>query len=334
MESAVITYNNTPQKSTTKSNYWFKVPALPSRYETTLKTAEGTVLFSSLPYLTTPIVLNFYETSVHVAGLSKRNDFDLPPERKVNDIVSFSLNSRRRMIKLISTIQFFSYYKTIFVTLTYHNDFHFDARKTKRDLDNYLKSIKHFLPTIDYIWRLEEQERGAPHFHILFFVREKLSKDDENKLNDFLKEKWIAIKSCKCHYCRNYGVVVEPINSTRKLVSYVAKYSAKVDLKKPKSLIGRRWGHSQELLQAPTETLQLSRAAYRVFYQILREQLEAEDRDLRYWNSLSHHDNDYFLFVSSGNLLGLLKKYSYRFHVDFSEGINKVWLIGADSLLI
>jgi hypothetical protein len=334
MNFAPSNYKDNAKQSSPSSNYWFKVKPLPSQYETTIKDYSGSYLFSSVPYLTTPITLNFYQNSIHVSGLSEIVPHDPPPDRKKNDIVSFSKNSRRRMIKLVSTIQFFSYYKTFFVTLTYHEDWNSNPRFSKNHLDRYLKSIKQFLPSIDYIWRLEEQERGAPHYHILFFLREKISTADNKKLNSLFTSAWIKIKDCKCHYCRHYGIDVQSIESTSKLISYVSKYSAKQNENKPASLIGRRWGHSAELLQDAIQVYQFTKSSYRVFYHLLNEQLENEDRDTKYLKSLYRHDNDYFLFINSRSVLSFLNKYFYRFYINTSETINQVFLIDGNGLLI
>jgi hypothetical protein len=258
-------------------------------------------------------MVKFFQKSIHISGLSKKIDTEPPPERANNDIVSFSKNSRRRMIKLISTLQFFDYKATFFVTLTYHEDYKQDPRSPKKDLDKYLKRILRQYSFCDYIWRLEEQKRGAPHLHILFLFKEKISSDDKKNLIQLFTSAWIAIKNCKCHYCRRYGVDVCPIESMSKLVSYVCKYSAKEDLKKPEHLIGRRWGHSLSLLQEPIDVFYFSKPAYRVFFQLLINQISDESRDLSYLKSLSNHDQDYFLFCSASGALGYLFKYANRF---------------------
>ena len=51
--------------------------------------------------------------------------------------------------------------------LTYHNQSPIDGRAVKRDLDRWLKAARRILGAdLAYLWALEFQGRGVPHFHV------------------------------------------------------------------------------------------------------------------------------------------------------------------------
>jgi hypothetical protein len=54
----------------------------------------------------------------------------------------------------------------MFVTLTYPDKFP-DPVESKIHLDNFIKRFRRRFPKAGWIWKLEPQERGAPHFHLL-----------------------------------------------------------------------------------------------------------------------------------------------------------------------
>jgi len=57
--------------------------------------------------------------------------------------------------------------RTIFMTLTFHGKP--DAIEAKRALKAFLMRVRRKFPGASGIWRLEPQERGSWHFHLLFF---------------------------------------------------------------------------------------------------------------------------------------------------------------------
>ncbi|MEW6206700.1 MAG: hypothetical protein AB1516_15485, partial [Pseudomonadota bacterium] len=51
---------------------------------------------------------------------------------------------------------------------TYPREFP-DIRQAKRDLDVLIKRLARRFPAVAGVWKLEPQERGAPHFHLLIW---------------------------------------------------------------------------------------------------------------------------------------------------------------------
>jgi len=86
---------------------------------------------------------------------------------KRSAVTLFSRSSRVRLLQKMATIKSKGL-QSVFLTLTYGQEFP-HPREAKRHLDNFLKRIKRAYKNVSGFWRLEFQERGAPHFHLLLF---------------------------------------------------------------------------------------------------------------------------------------------------------------------
>jgi len=80
-------------------------------------------------------------------------------------IVGFSRQSRYRLMQMIGSVRRDAELPD-FVTLTYPANFP-TVEQSKRDLKIFLQRLARKYPEAGYIWKLEPQERGAPHFHML-----------------------------------------------------------------------------------------------------------------------------------------------------------------------
>lgn len=81
-------------------------------------------------------------------------------------IAGFSKKSRLTCIKRIST--FYRRAEFRLITLTYQENVT-DKDRYKRDLHAFLQRLRIDYPHVAGLWKLEFQERGAAHFHILVF---------------------------------------------------------------------------------------------------------------------------------------------------------------------
>jgi len=108
--------------------------------------------------------------------------------------------------------------KATFLTLTYPEDYD-NAKASKNDLRALFKRIERLPGTsgISAIWRMEFQERGAPHFHCVFFNLPYIPKEKIQKM-------WGEIIDCDRPFTR-----IECIYSQRKLMNYISKYVAKIE---------------------------------------------------------------------------------------------------------
>lgn len=163
------------------------------------------------------------------------------------EIHDFSKQSRGRLLDLFHTLEVKR--KPIFVTLTYARGWP-DARTAKNHLRALFKRVERKLEgqRFSAVWRMEFQERGAPHFHIIFFDLPFIYKLTWQYW-------WEEITGSPEPFTR-----VERLNNTRHMMSYVSKYVAKVDKQDEKTgfnsptylaayvdgyddLIGRLWGY-------------------------------------------------------------------------------------------
>lgn len=159
-----------------------------------------------------------------------------PPKTKRGLVTVFSRKSRRRLLEFLARTQY-SGKPRVFLTLTYPSNMN-DAKQGKQHLWAFLERVRRRYPRASAIWRIEYQQRGAVHFHLLFFELPFWDADDIRRIwGEIIGEQnpRIEIKTCR---------------SKRKSTYYVAKYMAKVAdqgegifINLPYLHAGRHWGY-------------------------------------------------------------------------------------------
>lgn len=142
------------------------------------------------------------------------------------DVISgFSNNSRVRLIREVC-----SYGKLVplFVTLTYGENYP-DPRRAKDHLKFWWAKVLRRFPGVWAVWKLEFQERGAPHFHLLIYIDGKMPKMPATLLNDL----WL--KTCKGFSTSSNSVDLQVLKTHRGGVYYATKYLCKEDVYVPSS---------------------------------------------------------------------------------------------------
>ena len=128
-----------------------------------------------------------------------------------------------------------------FITLTYPKDFPCNGIETKSHLNAFLQYLRR--KKIKYIWVLEFQERGAPHYHIIatgFIPKEELSR------------RWYTIVNSGDEKHLKAGTRIEAIKSKNHLYGYLSQYIQKLYQKTvPDGFenVGRFWGSSRNLIE-------------------------------------------------------------------------------------
>lgn len=151
-------------------------------------------------------------------------------------IVRFSPASRRRLMTLMASIDRTAFKKKpLFITLTYPNEYPTDYKVYKADLARFFKTFRRRYPTIPIVWRLEYQERGAPHYHLMVFTQE------------FIPWEWVAKTWYKATQKRDpatlqAGTETRAIRSWAGVMHYASKYMAKCGSPPQDTLPGRLWG--------------------------------------------------------------------------------------------
>lgn len=158
-------------------------------------------------------------------------------------IETFSSASRRRLMTLMASIDRTAFKrKPLFITLTYPGAWPDDSRVYKADLARFLKRFARAYPGIPIIWRLEYQERGAPHFHLMAFVKH------------FVPWQWVANVWYWATQKRDpatlgAGTETRAIRSWAGVMHYASKYMSKTAELPLGCHPGRLWGvHCREAL--------------------------------------------------------------------------------------
>lgn len=84
------------------------------------------------------------------------------------EISGFSMASRKRMMIALNKIRESALRNSKLITLTYHRN-EIPADKIKQDFKSFRERLRRNHPQGSGIWKLEQQKRGSPHFHILWF---------------------------------------------------------------------------------------------------------------------------------------------------------------------
>jgi hypothetical protein len=191
---------------------------------------------------------------------------------KRKPVSKFSVESRRRLMQRIATVDRSKL--PLFVTLTYPASFP-TARESKKHLDNFHKRMRRRFrpePGRGYIWKLEPQERGAPHYHLLAWGYDLI------ELREFVPLAWyeIAGGGDVLHFRWHRGELgngnthcVQAVRSFQGVWSYASKYLGKTfDIVGWQSC-GRFWGVSGDIPQGEhvTRTVSRSQAVTMMRYQ-------------------------------------------------------------------
>lgn len=95
------------------------------------------------------------------------------PENKRGKITKFTAASRhRQMCALARVVK--DAPLPIFFTGTYPRQWPGDWKEWKKHLVTFFKAVERFFPEAASMWKLEPQEREAPHFHALIWGVEKI----------------------------------------------------------------------------------------------------------------------------------------------------------------
>jgi len=127
----------------------------------------------------------------------------------------------------------------VMVTLTYPEKWPEDPRRWKRDLEVWWKRVERAFPDANFIWKLEFQKRGAPHFHLLGSFGEGVGIDDN--LKAWVSRSWYEVVNSGDEKHLKAGTRVDILDSNKKIKMYVCKYISKEEALKF-GCVGRWWG--------------------------------------------------------------------------------------------
>lgn len=154
--------------------------------------------------------------------------------------------SRKSLQRMAFTVQNTEVNFASMVTLTYPAEYPENGKVIKVHLNRFLSWLRSRRAG-DYVWFLEFQKRGAPHFHILV-------ESDVTPMREDISKRWYkAVKSGDDKHLRA-GTRTEKIRQADGARRYAAKYGAKKEQKTvpPRfSDVGRFWGASRGVKPVP-----------------------------------------------------------------------------------
>ena len=135
-----------------------------------------------------------------------------PPRVPRGTITGFSKQSRKRLLKLTARLEL-GKVKTTFLTLTFSTDQ--THQEAKAALKRFTMRLRRRNPDVSGLWRMEYQERGVIHFHLVLFNMPFWAQRDLQKVWE------------QCTKEKRSIVDIRLVHSPKQVMSYVSKYIAK-----------------------------------------------------------------------------------------------------------
>jgi|GEM_PF-6447575 len=222
-------------------------------------------------------------------------------------ITEFSNRSRFRLFVTMAKVKHINSEPPIFVTLTYHHNYNNFENTHRSDLHNFLVQMRNLFPNLQYIWRLEYQKRGAPHFHFIFFPQSMNRVFNLSKFIQSVTLLWhnISEPDSKAHL--KYGVKIDRIDSYSKACAYISKYLAKVDDCVTKSISGRQWGSSWNLPTPLKSDISCVHKESKIIIERLRKWLLQQGRSKYATDIFFHAGRPQVIFIDELTFFDVIK---------------------------
>jgi len=209
-------------------------------------------------------------------------------------IKELSTKARARLMFVVNatSVEFRS-----MITLTYPREFPCDGAMVKSHLDDFIKSFKYRYAG-DYLWFLEFQARGAPHFHFLHTRQNVFSADrrwlalrwadviglSEERRYCSLSDRRTHCMRMQCLRVNTHSKTWEEIRSELGARAYVNKYASKPYQKQVPDMyqnVGRFYGYSRNVYRSIKELDTFQAEAHEI-----RAMLKSEGHKVGEWEYL------------------------------------------------
>jgi len=181
----------------------------------------------------------------------KREGDPRPIEPGIRGVITeFSDASRKRLAFVASNTAID--FQTM-ITLTYPGEFTTDGEEVKRHLREFLTWLRKDIGRYSYLWFLEFQRRGAPHFHILI-DRKFRGTELLRGLRFRVSSNWYRIVDSGDARHVAAGTRVEKVRKADGARFYAVKYAQKMYQKQVPAeyqSVGRFWGCSRDVKPEP-----------------------------------------------------------------------------------
>ncbi|MEL7396241.1 MAG: hypothetical protein AAFN44_07715 [Pseudomonadota bacterium] len=191
----------------------------------------------------------------------------------------FTRASRRRLLKTIGKLN--RNVLPVFATLTYPGKYSTDPEDWKRDLKVWGDRLERQYPDSGFVWRLEFQKRGAPHYHLLIYG----VGDDIVSFREWLSVSWFKVVGSENPDHLAAGTNAQPMRAARGAMYYAAKEMGKTTqariLGKYPEGVGRWWGirFKNRLPWSNNQTLQISETQANGLIRLMRKHASLKSRD-------------------------------------------------------
>lgn len=184
-----------------------------------------------------------------------------PPLR--GRVTRFTAKSRLHMIQMIASIRLNELSSCMWISLTYHLEVPADRETIIAHQRAWFERVRRMHPTIQYVRRIDWQERGAVHWHLLAWT----APGDQhwNTFHDRMRIKaaWHAIAEPASLDHELYGAKCVVADSYKAILQYVSQDAAKVGARDHPDYHGRRWSNSYGLPRKPVRIGLTEFQAYR-----------------------------------------------------------------------
>jgi len=209
--------------------------------------------------------------------LTNPNGFTYPGNNSPklrSTVQTFSHASARRMKNFLSEISYKSYPTKFFFTCTFHNIYPLDKEGLHSYLIKMVKAIEYHFEECSIIWRIELQEREAPHFHFIVLFPYKRSSKEVIILGGRLKRIWGNLTKKINYFSYTAGSDLRQLYTVDKVMSYISKYMAKKTTTEVPRGLGRLWGYRNEFLKQEGTTQEISEEEFKILQSIIIKDFE------------------------------------------------------------
>jgi len=215
---------------------------------------------------------------------SIQNETVDPPVRRER-ISEFSPRARSRLIRKVNKASFIRD-GGYFATLTYPREYSLDWQVWKKHLNHFLVLLRQLAARhgwdFRYLWKLEFQRRGAPHFHLMLFG---IPREFYFELLAWVSLHWYQVVGSGDDRHLRAGTNVRRMTTAAHVAAYVGKYLSKSGDNIP-GYTGRFWGTSRSW-DMPAVVLYLTDRQVVKLRRLLRRYLQKKGA-LRYARRLRH----------------------------------------------
>ena len=193
-------------------------------------------------------------------------------QSKRGKVSGFTHKSRKRFLVFVASLS--RHVMPLFVTLTYPESWPGEWQHWKEHLNRWWNHcVERKWKCAASVWKLEPQERGAPHFHLMIWGIPFMP-------HEWLAQSWYEIVGSNDPRHLKAGTSVERVRSYKGVMSYCGKKYLGKEVRMPKGWenVGRFWGvmGRKHLPRSRVLEFTVSKGAAARFARLIRRKLASQ----------------------------------------------------------